>query len=90
VDEKVAPEKWYVYVLECADGSLYTGTTNDVAARVAKHNSGKGAKYTRGRTPVVLKASLEYENKSEAAKAEYVFKELSREEKIARIKAHNI
>jgi len=82
VDEKIASEKWYVYVLECADGSLYTGTTNDVAARLAKHNSGKGAKYTRGRTPVVLKMSLEYENKSEAAKAEYAFKKLLRVQKL--------
>lgn len=45
---------WYVYVLRCADDSLYTGVATDVEARVAKHNVGQGAKYTRGRRPVVL------------------------------------
>lgn len=74
--------KWYMYIVECADSTLYTGITNDIAARITKHNSGKGAKYTRNRTPVILKASWEYENKSEASKAEYVFKQLSRVEKL--------
>ena len=74
-------EKWFVYVLECADGSLYTGSTNDIEARLEKHNSGKGAKYTRARLPVILKASWKYKNKSDAMKAEYQFKQLSREEK---------
>jgi putative endonuclease len=46
--------KWHVYILECADGTLYTGVATDVAARVATHNAGKGAKYTRGRLPVCL------------------------------------
>lgn len=45
---------WYVYMVSCADGSLYTGVATDIDARVATHNSGKGAKYTRGRRPVVL------------------------------------
>ena len=73
---------WYVYILECSDGSLYTGITNDVEARIGKHNSGKGAKYTRGRTPVVLKASWEYETKAEAAKEEYALKKLTRPKKL--------
>ena len=46
--------EWYVYMLLCADQSLYTGVATDVAARLATHNAGKGAKYTRGRLPVVL------------------------------------
>jgi predicted GIY-YIG superfamily endonuclease len=48
------PAPWYVYLLRCADGSIYTGITNDVRARVQKHNHGKGAAYTSGRRPVVL------------------------------------
>ena len=46
--------EWYVYVLRCADNSLYTGVATDIETRVAKHNTGKGAKYTRARLPVVL------------------------------------
>lgn len=73
--------QWFVYMLECADGSIYTGSTNDIKARVAKHNSGKGAKYTRGRTPVTLKKTFSYQNKSKALKAEYAFKKLSHKQK---------
>lgn len=72
-------------MLECADGTIYTGITNNVKERIATHNSGKGAKYTRARLPVVLKAKWTYKNKSEAAKAEYAFKKLSREEKLQMI-----
>jgi putative endonuclease len=50
----VARKNWSVYIVRCGDGSLYTGATNDVAARVAKHNSGRGAAYTRSRRPVRL------------------------------------
>lgn len=73
---------WYVYMLECSDGTIYTGITNNIEARILKHNSGKGAKYTRSRTPVKLKAQWMYEIKSEAAKAEYRFKKLSRLKKL--------
>jgi putative endonuclease len=83
---KVKSEKWYVYMLECADGSIYTGITNDVKERVARHNAGKGAKYTKARRPVVLKAKWKHKDKSEAAKAEYAFKQLTREEKLKMIK----
>ncbi|HEY4797926.1 MAG TPA: GIY-YIG nuclease family protein [Bacteroidia bacterium] len=78
--------KWFVYLLECSDKTIYTGITNDVKARIAKHNSGKGAKYTRGKTPVKLKAVFPYKNKSEAASAEYAFKKLSRIQKKELIK----
>jgi putative endonuclease len=73
--------KHYFYVLECADGSYYAGYTNDVAKRLHTHNEGKGAKYTRGRRPVVLRYLEEYETKTEAMKAEYRFKQLSRSTK---------
>ncbi len=73
---------WFVYMLECSDGSIYTGTTNDIAQRVIKHNSGKGAKYTRARLPVQLKGYWSYPFKSDAAKAEYAFKQFTREQKL--------
>ena len=71
----------YVYMLRCADGTLYTGWTSDLARRVKAHNSGYGAKYTRSRTPVVLVYSEELEDKPQALKREYAIKQLSREEK---------
>jgi len=71
----------YVYVLECSDGSLYTGYTTDVERRVKEHNSGEGAKYTRGRTPVEVVHSEEYETRSEAMSREAEIKSKSREEK---------
>lgn len=73
---------WYIYILECVDGSLYTGITNNLIKRLETHNKGKGAKYTRGRLPVVLRASFEVENKSLALKEEYRIKQLTREQKL--------
>ena len=66
--------KYYMYVLLCADGTFYGGFTNDVAKRVATHNAGKGAKYTKTRRPVKLLYHEEFETKSAALKAEYAFK----------------
>ena len=63
--------KYYMYVLLCADGTFYGGFTNDVAKRVATHNAGKGAKYTKTRRPVKLLYHEEFETKSAALKAEY-------------------
>ena len=77
----------YMYVLECADGSLYTGYAVDVRARLAVHNAGKGAKYTRARLPVSLLAYAEFATKHDAMHAEYVFKQLSRNEKDALLAA---
>lgn len=71
----------YVYVLECADETLYTGYTTDVERRVNEHDSGAGAKYTRGRTPVELVHTEQYETKSAAMSREYEIKQLSRGEK---------
>jgi putative endonuclease len=75
-------KKWYIYILRCADNTIYTGSTDDVERRVAVHNSGKGAKYTRGRTPVEVVYTEECESCSAALKREYAIKQLSRGEKI--------
>lgn len=75
-------KKHFVYILSCADGTLYTGYTNDLKKRLATHNSGKGAKYTRGRLPVYLVWSKELSNKSEALKEEYRIKKLKRSHKV--------
>lgn len=76
---------WYVYIIECSDGSLYTGITNDLDRRIGTHNSGKGAKYTKSRTPVVLKIFWTCPSKSEACKKEIAIKKLSRKHKLALI-----
>ena len=73
--------KYYVYILLCADGTFYTGYTTDLEKRIDTHNKGKGAKYTRARLPVKLHWSWIYKSKSEAMKAEYKIKQLSRIEK---------
>ena len=71
----------YVYVLECADGTFYTGYTTDVERRVSEHDAGDGAKYTRGRTPVELVYTEEFASRSAAMSREYELKQLSRREK---------
>ena len=73
---------WHVYILRCKDGSLYTGITTDVQARLETHRSGKGAKYTRGRGPLELVYTETCADKSEALKREHAIKALSRQEKI--------
>lgn len=76
-------KKWYLYVLRCGDGTLYTGITTDVEKRLEQHRSGKGAKYTRGRLPLELVYRETCEDHSAALKREYEIKKLSREEKLA-------
>ncbi len=76
---------WWVYIVECSDGTLYTGITVDVDARIAKHNSGKGAKYTASRRPVIFKKSWIYESRSTASREEYRIKQLSRAAKLVLI-----
>ena len=73
---------WHVYILECADGSFYTGIAKDVAARMAQHSSGTGAKYTKGRGPFALRLEESYATKSEALKRELAIKALSRDQKL--------
>lgn len=72
---------WYVYILRCGDGTLYTGITTDVKKRVEAHRSGKGAKYTRGRAPLELVYSEVCGTHSQALKREREIKALPREEK---------
>ena len=74
-------KKWYLYILRCGDGSLYTGITTDVEARLAQHRAGKGAKYTRGRGPLEVVYTEECEDHSAALKRELAVKALPREEK---------
>ena len=85
MDEMAEPsdKKHFMYVLECVDGSLYTGYTTDVAHRVAVHNAGQGAKYTRTRLPVSVLAVAAFSTTHEAMSAEYRFKQLKRDEKDA-------
>lgn len=78
---------FYIYVLECRDGTLYTGMTNDVASRLKEHNNGKGAKYTRSRLPVRLVARWGFPTRSAALRAERAFKQLPRRAKLARLAA---
>jgi len=72
----------YVYVVKCADGTLYTGYTMNLDERVATHNRGKGAKYTKSRLPVMLVYFEEYQFKSEAMQREYAVKQLTRKQKL--------
>ena len=74
---------WICYLLECADGTLYCGITNDLEKRLAAHNAGEGAKYTRSRTPVVVRYQEKCADKSAALKREIEIKRLSRAEKLA-------
>jgi putative endonuclease len=71
----------YVYVLRCADDTLYTGYTTDVERRVAEHRAGEGAKYTRGRTPVELVHTEAFDSRSAAMAREYEIKQFSRDRK---------
>lgn len=83
---KAALHFWFVYMVECADGSIYTGITTNVKERIAMHNSGKGAKYTRSRLPVKLLICWEHSNRSEATKRELEIKRLSRFQKLELLK----
>ena len=80
-------KKWILYILQCKDGSLYTGVTDNLQRRIQAHNSGKGAKYTRGRGPVTLCYTEECESHSVALQREIAVKKLSRSEKLALFKA---
>jgi putative endonuclease len=75
------PEPWYIYIAQCSDKTLYIGISNDVNKRIEKHNSGKGAAYTRGRAPLKLLYQEKHLNKSEASKREIELKKLSRKKK---------
>ena len=72
----------YTYIVKCCDNTLYTGWTTDLDRRIEAHNSGKGAKYTRGRRPVELIYAERFDTKQEAMRREWEIKQLSREEKL--------
>lgn len=80
---EVPQRSYFMYVLSCADGTLYTGYTTNVEQRVIVHNAAKGAKYTRGRLPVELVAQVSFATKHQAMSAEYRFKRLTRPQKEA-------
>lgn len=73
----------YVYIVRCADDTLYTGYTTNVARRIATHNAGKGARYTRARLPVVLATSWDFSTKNVALRVEYALKRWTRQQKLA-------
>ena len=77
--------EWYVYILRCGDGSLYTGIARNVESRLAAHRSGRGAKYTRGRDPLVLVYVEPQPDKGAALRREAAIKKLTRERKEALI-----
>jgi len=83
--KEVSVLAWYVYMLRCCDGSLYTGYTDDIERRLKTHQSGKGAKYTRSRLPVVLVYQEELLDKSDALRREAAIKRLTRQQKLALI-----
>jgi len=76
---------WTVYILECADSSLYTGITTDLARRITEHETGKGARYTHGRGPFRIVHQELHENRAEASKREIIVKTMTRARKLALI-----
>jgi len=80
-DESPRQAAWFLYLIECLDGSLYTGIAIDVAARYTAHLGGKGARYTRSHPPARLIGSVEFPDRSSASKAEYRIKQLKPAEK---------
>ena len=80
----------YVYIVQCNDGTFYTGYTTEVKRRIREHNQGEGAKYTRGRLPVSLMYQEEYESRSKAMQREYAIKNLDRTAKEKLIEAGEI
>lgn len=80
----------YVYILQCADGTFYTGYSTDPQRRAREHNDGNGAKYTRGRTPVNLVHTEEFNTQSEALEREYEIKQMDRQEKATVMKRSSL
>jgi len=75
-------KSWFVYLARCSDDSLYCGITTNLERRIAQHNKGIGAKYTKSRRPVVLFKAFTFPDRSNASKEEYRIKQLSRKEKL--------
>ena len=85
---KAKSRSWYVYILKCRDGTLYTGTTNDLSRREEEHNRGTASRYTRSRRPVQIIYQEPCPNRSAALKKEYAVKSLTRKEKEDYIDSH--
>jgi putative endonuclease len=83
-------ERWYVYLVRCRDGSLYAGCTNDLPSRLAKHDAGRGARYTRSRRPVTLVYWVGVWGRSHALSREAGLKRLSRSEKLELVARHRL
>ena len=75
-------KRWVVYMLECKDGSLYTGITDNLPKRLQAHRMGRGAKYTKGRAPLTLRYLEDCEDHSQALRREIAIKKLTRQEKL--------
>ncbi|MBU1109025.1 MAG: GIY-YIG nuclease family protein [Candidatus Riflebacteria bacterium] len=87
-DKKSAAE-WCLYIVECADSKLYTGITNNLEQRLARHNDGTASRFTRGRTPVNLVYREPHPDRSSASRRELLIKKLSRCEKLAMISRYS-
>lgn len=75
--------QWYLYLIECRDGSFYAGITNNLIARYEAHAAGRGARYTRAHPPLRLIGARPYENRAAASRAEWEIKQLPKHQKIA-------
>ena len=84
----MSSDQWCVYIVKCNDGTFYTGCTNDLNKRIATHNLGKGAKYTRSRLPIILVYTEIQNNVSDSLKRENVIKKLTRQQKLKLISDH--
>ena len=82
-DAPPGTDAWWLYLLECGDGSWYAGISNDLAARLRAHAAGKGARYTRGRGPLRMLASRAYPDRAAASRAEWQLKRLQKPRKLA-------
>ena len=81
-------KRWVVYMLECKDGSLYTGITDNLPKRLQAHRMGRGAKYTKGRAPLTLRYLEDCEDHSQALRREIAIKKLTRQEKLILCETH--
>lgn len=89
LNENGKSESWFLYILECNDGTLYTGITNDITRRLQQHNDGKGARYTRTRCPVKLLYYEPCRNRAAAMVRECAVKSLPRERKMKIVRSHS-
>ncbi|AAS97777.1 GIY-YIG nuclease family protein [Nitratidesulfovibrio vulgaris] len=78
-----ADEVWFVYLLRCADGTLYCGVTNNIERRLTQHHRGRGARYTRGRAPFILLGHAPFPGRGEAQRVEYRIKRQPTDQKLA-------